>query len=213
MVGQRGTLLGDSLGTPGRIEEAATEPRLAKTRCGSPRRSGPRSQDLRLVAPRGVRGLSIGRKGLRGRPERCEDGEHMCSPLHYRLPDTTQQHQTHHGDSYPASSQLSSHWVRPLQPSTAVTHCPTASYPLQHFYNTLQHSTVYSSTAFLQSTTSTTPLWYVLFGYLSDSVAHFCCPLKGILGMLTEMAVSLASESTWHFCHAGLRDHAELIES
>ena len=27
---------------------------------------------------------------------------------------------------------------------------------------------------------------YVLFEYLSDSVAHFCCPLKGILGMLTE---------------------------
>ena len=90
--------------------------------------------------------------------ERCEDGEHMCSPLHYRLPDTTQQHQTHHGYSYPPSSHLSSHWVRPLQPSTAVTHCATASYPLQHFYNTLQHSTVYSSTAFLQSTTSTTPL-------------------------------------------------------
>ena len=54
---------------------------------------------------------------------------------------------------------------------------------------------------------------YVLFEYLSESVAHFCCPLKGILGMLTEMAASLASESTWHFCHAGLRDHAELIES
>ena len=56
-----------------------------------------------------------------------------------------------------------SHWVRPLQPSTAPTHCPTAPYPLQHFYNTLQHSTVYSSTysstAVLQSTTSTTPLW------------------------------------------------------
>ena len=29
---------------------------------------------------------------------------------------------------------------------------------------------------------------YVLFEYLSESVAHFCCPLKGILGMLTEMA-------------------------
>ena len=56
------------------------------------------------------------------------------------------------------SSHLSSHWVRPLQPSTAPTHCLTASYPLQHLYNTLQHSTVYSSTAFLQSTTSTTPL-------------------------------------------------------
>ena len=27
------------------------------------------------------------------------DGEHMCSPLHYRLPDTAQQHQTHHGYS------------------------------------------------------------------------------------------------------------------
>ena len=40
-----------------------------------------------------------------------EDGEHMCSPLHYRLPDTTQQHQTHHGYSYPSSSHLSSHWV------------------------------------------------------------------------------------------------------
>ena len=54
---------------------------------------------------------------------------------------------------------------------------------------------------------------YVLFEYLSESVAHFCCPLKGTLGMLTEMAASLASESTWHFCHAGLRDHAELSES
>ena len=83
-------------------------------------------------------------EGCRGRTqceERCEYGEHMCSPLHYRLPDTTQQHQTHHGYSYPSSSHLSSHWVRPLQPSTAVTHCATASYPLQHFYNTLQHST------------------------------------------------------------------------
>ena len=69
------------------------------------------------------------------------NGEHMCSPLHYMLPDTTQQHQTHHGYSYPPSSHLSSHWVRALQPSTAVTHCLTASYPLQHFYNTLQHST------------------------------------------------------------------------
>ena len=71
-------------------------------------------------------------------------------------------YQTNHGYSYPCSyppsSHLSSHWVRPLQPSTAPTHCLTASYPLQHFYNTLQHSTVYSSTAFLQSTTSTTPL-------------------------------------------------------
>ena len=87
-------------------------------------------------------------EGCRGRTqckERCEDGEHMCSSLHNRLPDTTQQHQTHpwthHGYSYPPSSHLSSHWVRPLQPSTAPTHCLTASYPLQHFYNTLQHST------------------------------------------------------------------------
>ena len=85
--------------------------------------------------------------------ERCEDGEQMCSPLHHRhvhrLPrDTTQQHQTHHGYSYPSYSHLSSHWVRALQPSTADTHCPTASYPLQH-------STVYSSAAVLQSTTST----------------------------------------------------------
>ena len=62
----------------------------------------------------------------------------MCSPLHYRLPDTTQQHQTHHRYSYPPYSHLYSHWVRPLQPSTAPTHCPTASYPLQHLYNTLQ---------------------------------------------------------------------------
>ena len=80
-------------------------------------------------------------EGCRGRTqceERCEYGEHMCSPLHYRLPDTTQQHQTHHGYSYPSSSHLSSHWVRALQPSTAPTHCLTASYPLQHFYNTLQ---------------------------------------------------------------------------
>ena len=61
------------------------------------------------------------------------------------------------------SSHLSSHWVRALQPSTALSVCLTAPYPLQHFYNTLQHSTVYSSTysstAVLQSTTSTTPLW------------------------------------------------------
>ena len=54
---------------------------------------------------------------------------------------------------------------------------------------------------------------HLLFKDLSDSVAHFCRPLKGTLGMLTEMAAPLASESTWHFCHAGLRDHAELIES
>ena len=53
----------------------------------------------------------------------------------------------------------------------------------------------------------------ILFKDLSDSVAHFCRPLKGTLGMLTEMAASLASESTWHFCHAGLRDHVELSES
>ena len=53
----------------------------------------------------------------------------------------------------------------------------------------------------------------ILFNDLSDSVAHFCRPLKGTLGMLTEMAAPLASESTWHFCHAGLRDHAELSES
>ena len=33
----------------------------------------------------------------------------MFYPLHYRLPDTTQQHQTHHGYSYPPSSHLSSH--------------------------------------------------------------------------------------------------------
>ena len=38
----------------------------------------------------------------------------------------------------PSASHLSSHWVRALQPSTADTHCPTASYPLQHLYNTLQ---------------------------------------------------------------------------
>ena len=42
------------------------------------------------------------------------------------------------------SSHLSSHWVRALQPSTALSVCLTASYPLQHFYNTLQHSTVYN---------------------------------------------------------------------
>ena len=53
----------------------------------------------------------------------------------------------------------------------------------------------------------------ILFKDLSDGVAHFCRPLKGTLGMLTEMAAPLASESTWHFCHAGLRDHVELSES
>ena len=117
------------------------------------------------------------RAGCRGRTqceERCEDGEHMCSPLHYRLPDTTQQHQTHHGYSYPPSSHLSSHRVRPLQPSTAVTHCLTASYPLQHFYNTLQHSRVYSATAVLQSTTSTTPL--CAHGHRPAAYSHPCTP-------------------------------------
>ena len=54
---------------------------------------------------------------------------------------------------------------------------------------------------------------HLLFEALSDGVAYFCRTLKGTLGMLTEMAASLASESTWHFCHAGLRDHVELIES
>ena len=54
---------------------------------------------------------------------------------------------------------------------------------------------------------------HLLFEGLPESVAHFCRPLKGTLGMLTEMAAPLASESTWHFCHAGLRDHAELSES
>ena len=42
-------------------------------------------------------------EGCRGRTqceERCEDGEHMCSLLHYGLPDTTQQHHTHHGYSF-----------------------------------------------------------------------------------------------------------------
>ena len=47
---------------------------------------------------------------------------------------------------------------------------------------------------------------HLLFEDLLDSVA-------GTLGMLTEMAASLASESAWHFCHAGLRDHVKLIES
>ena len=71
----------------------------------------------------------------------------MCSPLHYRLPDTTQQHQTHHGYSYPSSSHLSSHWVRALQPSTAPTVCVTASYPLQHLYNisTTRYNTLQST--------------------------------------------------------------------
>ena len=42
-------------------------------------------------------------EGCRGRTqceERCEYGEHMCSLLHYGLPDTTQQHHTHHGYSF-----------------------------------------------------------------------------------------------------------------
>ena len=30
----------------------------------------------------------------------------MCCPLHYRLPDTTQQHQTHHGNSNPYAQFL-----------------------------------------------------------------------------------------------------------
>ena len=103
-----------------------------------------------------------GVEGCRARTqceERCEDGEHMSSPLHYRLPDTTQQHQTHHGYSYPSSSHLSSHWFRALQPPTAPTHCLTASYPLQHFYN------------ILQSTTSTPPL--CLEHLISTSNMHF----------------------------------------
>ena len=66
------------------------------------------------------------------------------------LPDTTQQHQTHHGYSYPPSSHLSSHWVRALQPSTALSVCLTASYPLQHLYNI--STTLYNT---LQSTAST----------------------------------------------------------
>ena len=45
---------------------------------------------------------------------------------------------------------------RGLYSSHTVRHGPISSTTL---YNTLQHSTVYSSTAVLQSTTSTPPLW------------------------------------------------------
>ena len=83
--------------------------------------------------------------------ERCEDGEHMCSPLHYRLPDTTQQHQTHHGYSYPSSSHLSSHWVRALQPSTPLTHCLTALYLYSSYTASIQQLyRLYSYTAIQQ---------------------------------------------------------------
>ena len=41
------------------------------------------------------------------------------------------------------------------KPSTAHTLCPTASYPLQHFYNTLQHSTTTLCSLQLYSTSST----------------------------------------------------------
>ena len=93
-------------------------------------------------------------EGCRGRTqceERCEDGEHMCSPLHYRLPDTTQQHQTHHGYSYPSSSHLSSHWVRALQPSTPLTHCLTALYLYSSYTASIQQLyRLYSYTAIQQ---------------------------------------------------------------
>ena len=83
---------------------------------------------------------------------------HMCSPLHHRLPDTTQQHQTHHGYTYVHHLHTFLHTGSGLYNPLQHTRCVLRPHILYNLYSTLQHSTVYSSTAVLQSTTSTTPL-------------------------------------------------------
>ena len=67
--------------------------------------------------------------------------DHMLG-IDIRLPDTTQQHLGLNRTIFTPFFTLG---PRSLQPSTACTPCPTAPYPLQHFYSLHNHFFAYAT--------------------------------------------------------------------
>ena len=111
--------------------------------------------------------------------------------FHCTIGSQTPPNNTHHGYSYPPYSHLSSHWVRPLQPSTAHTHCPTASYPLQH------STTLYSLQLYSISTV------YNLYNTpLAIRPWRLRSPARGSLRTRAQMWVLVVHAHTQLACHA-----------